>query len=423
MSTWWDNADPLVVRFLDTVEVAGATSRASLSPVLLELRQVFREFERLDYPDCAAPIRDELVAGMQDTADGFNDFLAEDDYLSTVRLDRAALHFWTASNYLIQYFIVSDVRLVTIALDWGGYIPNAETATWVHLPNNDQEMTLTSVAAAATATYAREAVEAGLTQTVQATIVAPTQTAIVLARNRQSTESAISAATSTERASQAEATRRADQATATMAFVRTNLARNLSQIDAYVRDVIVTFEGNERALIQAYIIKMADGATVEAVAARLHTEARRNLGLFPSTIIIDVYLVDVLVQNDRGAFFREFTYNDEPPPTLPPVQACGATELAAAMDFATAIQSTLTQISTTISPRGIQVIRDTIAALAYPPCVATARQYLLNALDESYLALTSSNPTVMQSHMDNATTQMNFMDAELQRIVPGGGGQ
>jgi len=111
IESWWAEADPLVIQFLDTTEVAVGTSRISLSPVLLDLRQVYRQFEGTNYPPCAKEIRDDLSDGMSHTIEGLQKFLEESEYLSAFKLDLATESFRTAYDALLNQGIVPDFRL------------------------------------------------------------------------------------------------------------------------------------------------------------------------------------------------------------------------------------------------------------------------------------------------------------------------
>lgn len=130
LKSWWEESSSEVVRFMDVVDVALATPRGSLSPVLLEMREVFRGFERESYPNCASDVRDAIVEGMQGTVDGFNDFLSEDEYSSNLALQVASLRFWSAALMLSREGVRGDERLLQMAYDWVGF-PNEATAAWI----------------------------------------------------------------------------------------------------------------------------------------------------------------------------------------------------------------------------------------------------------------------------------------------------
>jgi hypothetical protein len=122
---WWILADPLIVRFFDIAETASATARASLSGVILELSETHREFERLDYPECAQDVRDNLVSGMDEAVGGFNAFLSSDSPVGgSTYFSRANIDFYEASTQLLELNLVYDYRLaITHALIWGGNDP------------------------------------------------------------------------------------------------------------------------------------------------------------------------------------------------------------------------------------------------------------------------------------------------------------
>jgi Bacterial SH3 domain len=182
VARWWTTVSPTVVQFFDTLEVASVTARASLSPILLELRQVWREFERADYPDCAKPIHDAVVAGMADTADGFNQFLAQQDASGAI-LQRAALRFSAVADVLIRYSVVPDNRLITMAYDWGG-IPDAQTATWIFMPYIDRATLAAATSAALATGISQAATDAAATHIVQSLTPPPPTLTPTVARGQ-----------------------------------------------------------------------------------------------------------------------------------------------------------------------------------------------------------------------------------------------
>lgn len=108
---WWQQAEPVIVRFLDTAEVAAATSRIALSPVLLELRQVYREFDDMEYPACVSDIRMSIWQAMNTGIDGMQAFLGESDVIASVRLDLASQYFKEAYDALFDAGLISDLRM------------------------------------------------------------------------------------------------------------------------------------------------------------------------------------------------------------------------------------------------------------------------------------------------------------------------
>ena len=150
---WWETIQPTVVRFFDTWSVATMTARASLSPVLLDLREIWREFEAMDYPECAEAPRNEIVAAMADTADGFNEFLAQRDTSNAI-LQRAAFRFYSAAQMLTSYEITADERMLTTINEWGG-VPEAATLTQIYMSPAD----LATANAATSAVRATEIIQ------------------------------------------------------------------------------------------------------------------------------------------------------------------------------------------------------------------------------------------------------------------------
>ena len=172
---WWETVDPTVVQFLDTWEVASVTSQVSLSPILLELRQVWRQFERADYPECAKFIRDNLVAAMSDTAEGFNEFLAERDD-ATFLLQRAALRFRATGQILAEYSINPDIRLTSLVYEWGG-VPRAATATWIFMSYSERVDASSATAVALSTINSRLATDVASTRAARVT-PSPTTTPV-----------------------------------------------------------------------------------------------------------------------------------------------------------------------------------------------------------------------------------------------------
>lgn len=126
---WWAEVEPTVQEFLDTADVAAQTSRMSLSGVVLEMRQLQRQFERLDYPSCLQEIYFELSAGMSSATDGFTSFMGESEIVSSVQLGLATQYFWNASELLRGRAILNEYRIIDASIVWGGDSPNAATAT------------------------------------------------------------------------------------------------------------------------------------------------------------------------------------------------------------------------------------------------------------------------------------------------------
>jgi len=112
MKNWWDDeAEAVIVEFLDTAETAGATSRGSLSPIVLELRGIQRDFERLDYPDCGQTERDLLNDGISFGVDGYNSFLGNQEFLADVQFEDATEKLTEAYDLLFDRGVFADIRL------------------------------------------------------------------------------------------------------------------------------------------------------------------------------------------------------------------------------------------------------------------------------------------------------------------------
>jgi hypothetical protein len=117
---WWETVQPLLIEFTDTGEVASVTSRAALSPVVLELRRIQRELERLEYPDCGATVITHLRLGMENTVDGFNAFLGQSDGMADFYFDSANQYFFNVYTELDARNINMEYRLGHTDTIWGG---------------------------------------------------------------------------------------------------------------------------------------------------------------------------------------------------------------------------------------------------------------------------------------------------------------
>ncbi len=128
---WWNNVESVVVQYLDTAETATQTARISLSGVVLQLQQNYREFERIDYPDCMQDLHLKLARGMELGIAGFNDFMGQADILSAADFELATIYFWVVYTRLLKdYVVITDTRMADMAvLVWGGDSPNEATAT------------------------------------------------------------------------------------------------------------------------------------------------------------------------------------------------------------------------------------------------------------------------------------------------------
>lgn len=130
LAAWWDSTEPIIEQFLDTAEVAAQTSRMALSTVLLEMRQLQREYEREHELDCEREIFRAVSNGMDYAADAFGEFMAQSEVISDVYFMLASQYFWDAYNALLERGVIADVRMAdTAVFIWGGDSPNAATAT------------------------------------------------------------------------------------------------------------------------------------------------------------------------------------------------------------------------------------------------------------------------------------------------------
>lgn len=125
---WWEEADPMIVNFLDVAETATQTSRMSLSGVILEMQQIYRNFQRVDRPECVADVQRNIESGMESAVQAFNDFLGQSEVLSSVYFNLATQYFADAFDQLLELNLISsslDVRMSnTAAMIWGGKPPD-----------------------------------------------------------------------------------------------------------------------------------------------------------------------------------------------------------------------------------------------------------------------------------------------------------
>jgi hypothetical protein len=109
---WWEQAAPVVTRFIDETETASQTARLSLSPIVLDLRETQREFEAIETPECATVIRSQVAEGMGFVVSGFNDFLGRatpgSDFTTAYNAFREAYYG------LASFGIECDARLENI---------------------------------------------------------------------------------------------------------------------------------------------------------------------------------------------------------------------------------------------------------------------------------------------------------------------
>lgn len=130
LSDWWKQVEPKVIEFLDAAETATATSRASLSPIILSLRNSQRDFESLDVPDCADDVQTNIRFGMDNAVDGFNDFLGQSETVSNIEFGLASQYFWNAYTLMFNQRVYGDTRMAdTSTFIWGGDKPTEAQAT------------------------------------------------------------------------------------------------------------------------------------------------------------------------------------------------------------------------------------------------------------------------------------------------------
>ena len=85
----------------------------------------------------------------------------------------------------------------------------------------------------------------------------------------------------------------------------------------------------------------------------------------------------------------------------------------------------MTQISFTGSqanPESLMQMHDTMADVAYPPCLSAAREHMLNSILNLYYALISASPTTADSYMQISSSETNLFQQELNKALPNMGG-
>lgn len=82
-----DAVNPLIDEFLDTLDVAGSTSRIALSPIVQDMQDIRREVQEIPSPDCAKYEVAELISGMDYFIDGFLSFMSGDESVANRNLE------------------------------------------------------------------------------------------------------------------------------------------------------------------------------------------------------------------------------------------------------------------------------------------------------------------------------------------------
>lgn len=134
---------------------------------------------------------------------------------------------------------------------------------------------------------------------------------------------------------------------------------------------------------------------------------------FTSTTFHLAGLGEVIEPLMQACRLRNMTFELPPTPSV-----CSQSELEQALSWATAMQPIVERLPNINSSTDMLALRDEIAAIRYPPCIATARNHLLNALQEMGLASISSTPSIIQMHLDNAMAQLTLLQTETNRILP-----
>jgi hypothetical protein len=129
MQAWWEEAEPFLINFLDVAEVASVTARLNVGELVLDMREVQRNFEGVDYEFCAADVRREVVFGMDSAVEGYNWFMGENEIGMRLSMTQANQYFHNGYQMLQNYRIFSDFRMLTTINIWGGDAPIEPTPT------------------------------------------------------------------------------------------------------------------------------------------------------------------------------------------------------------------------------------------------------------------------------------------------------
>jgi hypothetical protein len=128
---WWTESSPFLTQFLDTAETAVNTSRGSLSPIILELSEIYRNLEAVEHPECISEVRFDIRLGMDSAIDGFNEFLGDSEVMAEIDFSIANQYFFEAYRALMDLNAnpIVDLRLFNTRSIWGGDSPEEPTPT------------------------------------------------------------------------------------------------------------------------------------------------------------------------------------------------------------------------------------------------------------------------------------------------------
>ena len=93
----------------------------SLSPILVELREAQREYERIDNPECSQHLANQLGTAMDWGVQGLTAFLGEDEYSANVFLSLATTDFYVVYTTLSDHLVFSDFRMATMDSNVGWF--------------------------------------------------------------------------------------------------------------------------------------------------------------------------------------------------------------------------------------------------------------------------------------------------------------
>ncbi len=126
---WWDQVDPLVVKFLDTAETAASTSRIAISPIIIQLQDLQRQVDALPDEPCAVDITAMNSVSLKFAVDGFNAFAGSNESLANIYFTAASQALWNTNAMLRPYLVFPDTRMQLAHFIWGGDEATAARAT------------------------------------------------------------------------------------------------------------------------------------------------------------------------------------------------------------------------------------------------------------------------------------------------------
>lgn len=118
---WWEDTAPTLVEFLDVAEIALITPRVSVAPILVGLRSVQRNYQRMNAPDCASLLSFYMNGMMEAVYSGFAEVLGQVPTGFWRGVGDANVALYAASTVIgFEELRQIDTRLVAPEELWGG---------------------------------------------------------------------------------------------------------------------------------------------------------------------------------------------------------------------------------------------------------------------------------------------------------------